>query len=65
MDEISIKTPNPKSRLYWCLTEFIDWRYGQSFWYFVQYSCSGTGGGKGGGGTDRYLYWSILRIAHT
>ncbi len=29
-----IKTPNPKCRLYWCLTEFIDWRYSQSCWYF-------------------------------
>ncbi len=27
MDEITIKTPNPKCRLYWCLIEFIDWRY--------------------------------------
>jgi hypothetical protein len=27
MDQISIKTPNPKYRLYWCLIEFIDWRY--------------------------------------
>ncbi len=24
MDQISTKTPNPKCRLYWCLTEFID-----------------------------------------
>ncbi len=23
MDQITIKTPNPKSRLYWCLIEFI------------------------------------------
>ncbi len=23
---ISINTPNPKCRLYWCLIEFIDWR---------------------------------------
>ncbi len=22
--------PNPKCRLYWCLIEFIDWRYSQS-----------------------------------
>ncbi len=28
------KTPNPKCRLYWCLLEFIDWRYSQSCWYF-------------------------------
>jgi hypothetical protein len=26
MDQITIKTPSPKFRLYWCLTEFIDWR---------------------------------------
>ncbi len=25
---------NPKCRLYWCSTEFIDWRYSQSCWYF-------------------------------
>ncbi len=31
---ITIKTPNPKCRLYWCLREFIDWRYSQSCWYF-------------------------------
>ncbi len=31
---ISIKTPNPKCRLYWCLIEFTDWRYSQSCWYF-------------------------------
>ncbi len=34
MDQISIKTPNPKCRLYWCLIEFIYWRYSQSWWYF-------------------------------
>ncbi len=34
MDEGSIKTPNPKCRLYWCLIEFIDRRYSQSCWYF-------------------------------
>ncbi len=28
------RTPNPKCRLYWCLIEFIDWRYNQSSWYF-------------------------------
>jgi hypothetical protein len=28
------KTPNPKCRLYWCLIEFIDWRYSQWGWYF-------------------------------
>jgi hypothetical protein len=26
MDQISIKTPNSKCRLYLCLREFIDWR---------------------------------------
>jgi hypothetical protein len=26
-DQITIKTPNPKFCLYWCLIEFIDWRY--------------------------------------
>jgi hypothetical protein len=34
MDQISIKTPNPKCRLYWCLIEFVDWRYSRSCWYF-------------------------------
>jgi hypothetical protein len=34
MDQITIKTPNPKCRLYWCLIEFMDWRYSQSCWYF-------------------------------
>ncbi len=34
MDQISIKTPNPKCRLYWCLIEFVYWRYSQSCWYF-------------------------------
>ncbi len=34
MDQITIKTPNPPCRLYWCLTEFIDWLYSQSCWYF-------------------------------
>jgi hypothetical protein len=34
MDQISIKTPNPKCRLYWCLIEFIDWGYSKSCWYF-------------------------------
>ncbi len=24
-----------KCRLYWCLIEFIDWRYSQSCWYFL------------------------------
>jgi hypothetical protein len=30
MDQITVKTPNPKWRLYWRLIEFIDWRYSQS-----------------------------------
>ncbi len=34
IDQITIKTPDPKCRLYWCLIEFIDWRYSQSCWYF-------------------------------
>jgi hypothetical protein len=34
MDQITIKTPDPKCRLYCCLIEFIDWRYSQSCWYF-------------------------------
>ncbi len=34
MDQITIKTPNPKCRLYWCSIEFIDWRYSQPCWYF-------------------------------
>jgi hypothetical protein len=33
MDQITIKATNPKCRLYWCLIEFIDWRYSQSCWY--------------------------------
>jgi hypothetical protein len=33
MGQIDKKTPNPKWRLYWCLIEFIDWRYSQSYWY--------------------------------
>ncbi len=35
IDQITIKTQNPKCRLYWCLTEFIAWRYSQSCWYFL------------------------------
>ncbi len=34
MDQISIKTPNPKCRLYWRLIDFIDWRFSHSCWYF-------------------------------
>ncbi len=34
MEEGTIKTQNPKCGLYWCLIEFIDWRYNQSCWYF-------------------------------
>ena len=33
IDQITIKTPNPKCRLYCCLIEFIDWRNSQSCWY--------------------------------
>ncbi len=33
-DQITIKTPNTKCRIYWCLIEFIGWRYNQSCWYF-------------------------------
>ncbi len=55
MDEITIKTSNPKFRLYWCLTEFQAWRHSQSSRYFrplvnkcrsMQYV---TEGGKGKG----------------
>jgi hypothetical protein len=34
MEQITIKTLNPKCLLYWCLVEFIDWKYNQSCWYF-------------------------------
>ncbi len=34
MDQISIKIPNAKCRLYWCSLEFIDRRYSQQGWYF-------------------------------
>ncbi len=34
MDQITIKTPNHNFCLYWCLIDFIDWRYSQSCWYF-------------------------------
>ncbi len=34
MDQISIKKPNCKCRLYWCFIQFMDWRYSQSCWYF-------------------------------
>ncbi len=27
VDQITIKTPNLKCRLNWCLIEFTDWRY--------------------------------------
>jgi hypothetical protein len=30
MDLLTLKTPDPKFRLYWCLIEFIYWRYSQS-----------------------------------
>jgi hypothetical protein len=31
---INYKDTETKCRLYWCLVEFIDWRYSQSCWYF-------------------------------
>ncbi len=31
--EVTIKTQNPKCRHYWCLIEFIDWRYSQSCFF--------------------------------
>jgi hypothetical protein len=31
---IIYKDTKNKCRLYWCLIEFIDWRYSQSCWYF-------------------------------
>jgi hypothetical protein len=34
MNQIYIKTPKSECRPYWCLIEFIDWRYSQSCWYF-------------------------------
>jgi hypothetical protein len=40
MDEGTIKTPRRKCRLYWCLIEFIDWKYSQSCWYFRPALCS-------------------------
>ncbi len=27
---LTIKTSNPKCRLYWCLIEFRDWKYSRS-----------------------------------
>ncbi len=39
MDQITLKTPNHKCRLYWCLIEFRDWRYSQSCWFFFRSSC--------------------------
>jgi hypothetical protein len=39
IDQITVKTPNPKCRLYLCLIEFIDWRYSQSCWYFSTQLC--------------------------
>ncbi len=35
MDQISMKAPNPKYRLYWNLTELIDRRDSQSCWYCI------------------------------
>jgi hypothetical protein len=40
MDLITIKTPHPKCLLYWCLKEFIDWRYSRSCWYFRTLLCT-------------------------
>jgi hypothetical protein len=40
IDQISIKTPNLKCRLYWGLIEFIDWIYSQSCWYFWPLLCT-------------------------
>ena len=37
MDEITIKTTNPKSHLYWCLIEFIDWRYSRHVGIFDRF----------------------------
>ncbi len=65
MDYKTIKKPNPKCRLNWCLLEFIDWRYSQSCWFFstgiVNYTVQCVSGGGGGygvigaeGDSDRY-----------
>ncbi len=35
MDSVTIKTPNPKCRLYWCKINFIVRRYNPSCWYLV------------------------------
>ncbi len=43
MDEGTTKTQSHKCRLYWCLIEFIDWRYSQSC-CFVK--CGVIGGGS-------------------
>ncbi len=67
MDQISIKTPNPKCRLHWRLIEFIDWRYKSVMLVFsiplVNYrpltfslvTCIHTvcNGGGGSGASDR------------
>ncbi len=34
IDQVTIKTSNPKCRLYWCLIGFKDWEYSKSCWYF-------------------------------
>ncbi len=31
---INYKETKTECRLYWCLLEFIDWEYSQSYWYF-------------------------------
>jgi hypothetical protein len=40
MGQITIKIPNPKYRLYWCLIEFVDWEYSQYVGIFDP-SCEG------------------------
>ncbi len=40
MHQITIRTPNLKCRLYWCLIEFIGWRYRQSCRYFRPLLCT-------------------------
>jgi hypothetical protein len=79
MDKISINTPNPKCRLYWCLIVFSlvhlpqppsplpcvnKYREGYMFSYSVH---RGGGGGVGIRGLRQintcHIYWSILRKA--
>ncbi len=56
IDQITMKTPNTKCRLYWCLTEFIDWRNSQSCYYLV------TGGGRGWGYVENMYRSNTLCI---